>query len=260
MSIETPLLERVVKRDRVVVFTGLAAVSIASWLYIFFGAGMDMAATKGDMAAAWSPAYFVLMLVMWWVMMAAMMLPSAAPMILLFATINRKSQDKGETYTPTGVFVAGYLAAWGGFSIAATSLQWGLESMALVTPMMKINSVYVGGALLVGAGIYQLTPLKHACLRHCRSPLDFLMNHWRRGPAGALRMGLGHGLFCLGCCWVLMALLFYGGVMNLWWIAGLALYVLLEKFAPFGHWVGHFTGLLLVAWGGWVLFEASRIA
>jgi predicted metal-binding membrane protein len=256
VSIEAPILERVVKRDRAVVFVGLGVVSGAAWLYIFAGAGTP---SMMDVAAEWSPAYFTLMLVMWWVMMVAMMLPSAAPMVLLFATVNRNARAKGQAYVPTGIFVAGYLAAWGGFSFVATALQWGLEGMALVTPMMKVSSAYFGGALLIGAGIYQLTPLKQACLRHCRSPLDFLMHHWRRGPLGAFRMGLGHGLFCLGCCWVLMALLFYGGVMNLWWIAGLALYVMIEKFAPFGHRVGQFTGFLLIAWGGWIFFEAIQI-
>ena len=274
VSIEESVLERVIKRDRVIVIAGLATVSIASWLYILAGAGMDIGAmtlssgsgagsgtatgTVMDTAPAWPPSYFVLMLVMWWVMMVAMMLPGAAPMILLFAAVNRKSRAQGRTYVSSSVFGAGYLLAWGGFSVAATTLQWKLEQMALLSPMMMTGSAFLGGALLIGAGIYQLTPLKQACLRHCRSPFDFITHHWRRGTFGAFRMGLEHGLFCLGCCWVLMVLLFYGGVMNLWWIAGLALYILIEKIIPVGLWVGRFAGLLLIVWGGWVLFEASH--
>ncbi len=262
MLVETPALDRVLKRDRQIVVAGLVAVSSASWLYILSGAGMAME-TPGPamtgmtvMAPAWTPAYFALMLAMWWVMMVAMMLPSAAPMVLLFATINRKSRRQGRTHVPTGIFAAGYLTAWGGFSLIAVTLQWGLERLALLSPMMQTTSVYLGAALLIGAGIYQLTPLKEACLRHCRSPLDFVTQHWRRGTGGAFRMGLEHGLFCLGCCWVLMALLFYGGVMNLWWIGGLTLYVLLEKLTPAGHRLGRYAGSLLIAWGLWVLAGA----
>ena len=141
--------------------------------------------------------------------------------------------------------------------MVATGLQWGLERLALLSPMMQATSLYLGAALLIGAGLYQLTPLKYACLRHCRSPFDFIANHWRQGTGGAFRMGLEHGLFCLGCCWVLMALLFYGGVMNLWWIAGLAIYVLLEKLAPAGPRLGRYTGALLILWGVWVLASTA---
>ena len=144
------------------------------------------------------------------------------------------------------------------FSAAATMLQWGLETGGLLTLAMASNSLFLGGGLLVAAGIWQLTPLKHACLRHCRSPLHFLAHGWREGADGALRMGLEHGAFCLGCCWVLMTLLFYGGVMNLWWIAGLAIYVLIEKLVPAGHWIGRGMGVLLVVWGLFVIAAAAR--
>ncbi|MDP6709632.1 MAG: DUF2182 domain-containing protein [Alphaproteobacteria bacterium] len=263
MTTESPALERLLKRDRQIVIAGLVGVSLAAWLYILAGAGMEMgempAMPSGAMMAmapAWTPGYFVLVLAMWWVMMVAMMLPSAAPMVLLFATVNRKSREQGRAYVPTAVFAAGYLAAWGGFSLVAVGLQWGLEQLALLSPMMQTSSLYLGAALLIGAGLYQLTPLKYACLRHCRSPFDFIANHWRQGAGGAFRMGLEHGFFCLGCCWVLMALLFYGGVMNLWWIAGLAIYVLLEKLAPAGQRLGRYTGGLLILWGVWVLVGA----
>ena len=147
----------------------------------------------------------------------------------------------------------GYLLAWGGFSLVAVFLQWGLERLVLLSAMMQTTSLYLGATLLIGAGIYQLTPLKHACLRRCRSPFGFIAQHWRQGSGGAMRMGFEHGLFCLGCCWVLMVLLFYGGVMNLWWIVGLALYVMIEKLAPAGPRIGRYTGSLLILWGAWVL-------
>ena len=199
---------------------------------------------------AWTPGYAVLMFFMWWIMMMAMMLPSAAPMILLFAVINRKQRDKGAPYVPTGIFAAGYLLVWGAFSLVAVSTQWGLERSGLLSSAMASTSVLLGAGLLIAAGVYQLTPLKHACLRHCRSPFAFITQHWRLGDLGALRMGIEHGAFCTGCCWFLMALLFYGGIMNLYWIVGLALYVLLEKTIPAGHWLGRIAGVLLIAWGG----------
>jgi len=140
------------------------------------------------------------------VMMVGMMLPSAAPMILTFATVNRNRRARGQPYVPTALFTLGYLLAWGGFSIVATVVQWGLERAALLSPIdMASDSQVLGGLLFLAAGLYQLSPLKHACLNHCRSPLDFVLNHWRDGAGGALGMGLAHGLYCLGCCWILMA-------------------------------------------------------
>ena len=247
-------LEATLKRDRLVVVIGLVAVIAVSWAYVLAGAGMDLGAvaeTGGMMAmtTAWSPGYFLLMLAMWWVMMVAMMLPSAAPMVLLYATVNRRAGERGHAGVPTGMFAAGYLLVWGAFSLLATGLQWGLEQAALVSPEMARASVPFGAALLVGAGVYQMTPLKYACLRRCQAPIQFLGHGWRRGRMGAVRMGLEHGAFCLGCCWVLMGLLFYGGVMSLLWIGGLALYVLIEKLVPAGPWIGRSTGLALIVWG-----------
>jgi predicted metal-binding membrane protein len=258
VSLESPALEAVLKRDRVVVIAGLIAVSTVSWFYTLAGAGLEMDAMPGDMVMAmrpqWTLGYAALMLAMWWVMMVAMMLPSAAPMVLLFAAIIRKGRSRGEVHVSTGKFVAGYVVVWGGFSLGAVMVQWGLENLGLFTPMMATTSVALGGLLLISAGIYQLTPLKDACLRHCRSPVEFMAVHWRPGGAGAFAMGLTHGVFCLGCCWVLMGLLFYGGVMNPWWIAGLAIYVLIEKLAPAGPRIGRFTGALLILWGLWLLW------
>ena len=268
-------LEAVVRRDRLVVVTALTAVIALSWAYLLAGAGMGMSAfemtrvsqlgmaggmSEGGMAcmammtrAVWTPGYAVLMFFMWWVMMVAMMLPSAAPMILLFATVNRKQRDTGHPYVATSIFAFGYLAAWAGFSLVAVILQWGFELTGILSPMLVATNVIFGGFLLLAAGVYQLTPIKHACLRHCRSPLAFLSTHWRRGARGALRMGLLHGAFCVGCCWFLMGLMFFGGVMNLYWIAGLALFVLFEKTVPAGHWLGYATGVALLVWGAGML-------
>lgn len=257
-------LEAILKRDRALVIAGLICVVFVAWAYILAGAGMavtafEMTASTGMAMtlmtpAAWSPGYALLMVAMWWIMMVAMMLPSAAPMVLLFATVNRRQREQGNPFVPTGIFALGYLAIWAGFSVIAAGLQWALQQAGLLSAMMTSTSAAFGAAVLILAGLWQLTPLKHACLRHCRSPLHYLSHRWRKGALGAFRMGVNHGAYCLGCCWFLMALLFYGGVMNLYWIAGLALYVLLEKTAPFGHWLGTITGIGLLAGGGVLLF------
>lgn len=193
----------------------------------------------------------VLLFVMWWAMMLAMMLPSAAPAILSFAAITRKQSGQSVWLLP--VFTAGYVLIWTLFSVAATGVQILTTEVAPLTGMMALTSTALGGALLIAAGLYQFTPLKNACLRNCQPPFMYLARHWRRGYAGALRMGLSHGLYCLGCCWVLMLLLFYGGVMELTWIVGLALYVAIEKFLPARFRVNDITGIALLLWGGWVL-------
>ncbi len=275
MKSEVSILETVLKRDRQIVVAGIVTVIAFSWVYILLGAGMGMTAVEmsalplpgnhGGMShtmqmahtavmqpAVWTQGYAVLMFVMWWVMMIAMMLPSAAPMLLLFARVNRTQQTQGAPFVPTGVFAAGYLVAWGGFSALAATTQWGLERVGLLSAMMASTSAVFGGMVLIAAGVYQLTPLKHACLQHCRSPLQFVTHHWRTGTLGAFRMGIDHGAFCLACCWFLMGLLFVGGVMNLYWIVGLAVFVLLEKTIPAGHWLGSLTGIGLIMWGAWM--------
>ena len=266
MGAQARLMEAALWRDRVVLLAGLVTVLALAWGWLLSGAGMEMSVIEmTGMAgmdgwlmqpAVWTPAYAVLILVMWWVMMVAMMLPSAAAMLLLFARVNRKDKTAGAPLLPTALFAAGYLLVWGGFGAAATALQWGLESARLLSPMMEITSHWLAVALLVAAGLWQLTPLKAMCLRHCRTPLGFLIGNWRPGRLGALRMGLAHGAYCLGCCWFLMALLFFGGVMNLYWIAGLAVYVLLEKTIPHGHWLGRMTGIALIAAGIVLAIEA----
>jgi len=256
-----PLLEALLRRDRAVVIAALVAVIAVSWLWIVLGAGMGMSAIEmtrmpRDMImtpAVWSPGYAILIFLMWSVMMVAMMLPSAAPVLLIFARASRRQDDAGRPWTPTGCFAAGYLTAWIGFSAAAAALQGGLEASGLLSAMMVPTVPWLGAAILIAAGLWQLTPLKHACLRQCRSPIGFLTAHWRAGSVGAFRMGLQHGTYCLGCCWFLMALLFFGGVMNLWWIGGLAAYVLMEKVLPMGHWLGYGVGVALIAWGAYLL-------
>ena len=259
-------VEAVARRDRRVVIAALSIVIALSWGYMLVGAGMGMSAVEMTgmsqqgiserMAgmtmmtlASWTPGYAVLMFFMWWIMMLAMMLPSATPTVLLFAAINRKQRDIGHPYVATSVFALGYLAAWGGFSLVAVMLQWAFERTHLLSSTLAGANVILAGLLLLAAGVYQLTPLKHACLRRCRSPLAFLVTHWRRGPRGALRVGLAHGAYCVGCCWSLMGLLFFGGVMNLYWIVGLALFVFFEKIFPAGHWLGQITGVVLSVWG-----------
>jgi predicted metal-binding membrane protein len=243
-----------------VLVAGLVVVLGMAWGWLVTGAGMEMSAV--DMTAmagmdgwlmrpaVWTPAYAGLIFAMWWVMMVAMMLPSAAPMLLLFARVNRKDKEAGAPLVPIALFAAGYLLVWGGFCAVATALQWGLESARLLSPMLVTTDHWLGAGILIAAGLSQFTPLKAVCLRHCRTPLGFLLGSWRSGRLGALRMGLEHGAFCLGCCWFLMALLFFGGVMNLYWIAGLAVFVLLEKTIPLGHWLARVAGVVLVAWGG----------
>lgn len=243
--------------QRVAIIASLAGITALCWLYLF-GEAADMAA-MGDMTMAMPPrgaADLVLLLAMWWIMMVGMMLPGAAPMILTFATIERRRRARGQPYAPTALFAAGYVLAWGGFSVLATLAQGGLERAALLSPMaMATTSTRLGGVLFLAAGLWQLTPLKHACLAVCRSPLDFVVNRWRDGAGGALRMGVEHGLYCLGCCWILMALLFVGGAMNLLWVAVLAAIVLVEKLLPLGDWTARIGGVLLAFYGLWLLVQ-----
>jgi predicted metal-binding membrane protein len=183
--------------------------------------------------------------------------PTAAPMTLIYAAVARKAAMQHNPVAPTFVFVAGYVAVWSAFSIAATTAQSLLDRWALLSPMMVSNSALLGGGLLIVAGLYQLTPLKRACLEHCRSPAHFIARHWRGGTPGAFVMGLRHGAYCLGCCWALMALLFVGGVMNLLWVAAIAVFVLVEKTLPFAEIGGRIAGGAMIALGV-VVAIASR--
>lgn len=202
---------------------------------------------------AWSGADFGLMFLMWAVMMVGMMVPTAAPMAMIYAAVARKAASQGRVLAPTAAFVTGYVVIWCAFSVLATLLQWQLNRAALLSPMMILSSAELGAALLIIAGLYQMTPLKKACLRHCRSPAHFIAGHWRPGTAGAVRMGAEHGLFCLGCCWLLMLLLFVGGVMNLLWIALITGFVLIEKLAVRGEAAGRLVGAAMIAIGALLL-------
>jgi predicted metal-binding membrane protein len=265
----TPI-EAIFKRDRVVILAGLALIAALAWAYVVYLAqqpgmqGMAMDDIAMDMAmpsiAAWGPFDFAAMFVMWSVMMVAMMVPAAAPMVLVFARVNRNRREQDRPYVPTSVFVLGYVVVWSAFSLLATLSNFGLHAAGLLSSMMgESTSAYLGGALLLAAGIYQWTPLKYACLTQCRTPLGFIMTQWRDGRGGALQMGLKHGLYCLGCCWVLMALLFVLGIMNLAWIAALAVVVLLEKVAPGGLWVGRAAGLIFIGWAALMFAGGSGV-
>ena len=240
-----------------VVLAALAALCAVAWAYLaYLAAAMssDMAGMPGMvMTGPWSAADSVAMFVMWAVMMVAMMLPSVSPMVLLYARTLRHRAAQGRPDGSVALFVGGYLLAWTGFSALATLLNWGLHQGGLMNAMMGRATPQVAGVVLIGAGVYQLTPFKDACLTHCRSPIGFLADHWREGGAGATAMGLHHGLYCVGCCWMLMALLFVLGVMNLAWIAVLTVFVLLEKAVPRGRLVSRVSGGALLGWGAWLL-------
>jgi len=206
------------------------------------------------MAGAWTPAWWVVMLAMWWVMMVAMMLPTAAPMILLVGQVSRRARAGGRAALSVGWLAAGYCIAWLGFSLVAVGLQFALEQAGLIHGMLMWSlDPWLSAILLVAAGLYQLTPLKQACLTRCRSPVSFLVERRRNGVSGVLLLGLTHGLYCVGCCWALMALLFVGGIMNLVWIAGLALVVLLEKLVSDPRPISIGLGVLCLIAAGYVV-------
>lgn len=251
-------IARLPRRDRISILAALAAVTAVAWVYL----GV-MAAQMHSMdpimlmrLRPWSAFDFCMTFLMWAVMMVAMMVPTATPMALIYAAMVRKSASQGNPLAPTAVFVSGYVAIWTLFSLAATAAQWVLERAALLSPMMVMKSPALGAALLIGAGIYQGTPAKEACLRHCRAPGHFISQHWRAGKAGAFRLGVVHGIYCLGCCWILMGLLFFGGVMNLIWVAGITSFVLCEKILPFGVRGGRLAGFALIAVGLVILAAA----
>jgi predicted metal-binding membrane protein len=197
----------------------------------------------------WTATEFGLRLAMWAVMMVAMMVPTAVPMTLMYAAVARKASAQHNPVAPTFVFVTGYIAMWTVFSLVATVAQHALDQAALLSPMMVSKSASFGAALLIAAGVYQFTPLKNACVRNCRTPAHFISRYWRTGTLGAFRMGLTLGAYCVGCCWILMGLLFVGGVMNLLWIAAIAIFVLLEKTIPFGPVGGRVAGAAMILVG-----------
>ena len=260
-------LPGLLRRDRALLVAALVAVTALSWLYLWRLAvameGMAAPETGGVaglvtclVARPWTASGVALSFVMWWVMMIGMMLPGAAPMVLTFATINQRRRERGQPFAATAVFAAGYLAAWGGFGLVAALVQAGLEQAALTSPAIATSSRLIGGGLFVAAGLYQFAPVKDACLEKCRSPLDFVLNHWRDGRAGALVMGLEHGAFCIGCCWMVMLLMFAGGVMNLLWAVALTIFVLVEKLLPGGLRFARLGGVLMTLFGAWLVAGA----
>jgi predicted metal-binding membrane protein len=252
-------IERLLKRDRFVVSAGLVSITLLAWVYLLaLALQMDMEGSMSSMVSLrpWTVFDALTMFAMWGIMMIGMMVPSAAPMVLLYTHVLRSQSDDTEPLVPTGVFFAGYVTVWLCFSVLATLLQWKLEQAALLSPMMVSTSPVFGGIVLIAAAVYQWTPLKSVCLRHCRSPIWYLSTHWRHGVGGAYRMGLGHGIYCLGCCWILMALLFVGGVMNLLCVAAITIFVLLEKVAPFGRGLGRVASIALGAVGVAMMLSA----
>ena len=259
-----PALETALRWDRVVVGSGLAGITILSWVYLISLARDVHLANLGRQMLMPHPQHrgsheLATLCAMWTVMMVAMMVPAVTPTVLMFTRLNRSRHHEHTPYGETGGFLGGYLILWTVYSLLAGLAQWALHSTGLISDAMVSTSNVLGGLLLVGAGVYQWTPLKNACLTHCRSPLSFLMTRWKDGTAGALWMGLEHGSYCVACCWLLMLLLFVAGVMNLLWMATITALVLIEKISPVGPWVARMSGALLAGWGTWmfglVLFQ-----
>lgn len=257
-------LERVVRRDRLLMSLSLVAMTVLAWIYLVrAAAGMQAMNVEAQMHAAmgmadmrpWNVGQWLELFAMWAVMMVGMMVPSAAPVILLVLGVYRRRNDARARLSAVA-FVAGYLLCWTMFSAAAAGAQVGLHRGALMAPDMRLSSAAISGVVLLLAGVYQWLPMKNACLTQCRSPLGFVSQFWREGTGGALRMGLRHGLFCVGCCWIVMVLLFVVGVMNLFWVAAIAGFVLIEKLTRAGTAIGRMAGVALGAWGLYLLVAA----
>jgi predicted metal-binding membrane protein len=257
-------LEALLRRERVLVASGLIVLALLAWYYIWQGAGMGMSALDMTVLTLFPHAHvepmqgmalpettWLTVIAMWWVMMIAMMTPSAAPLVLLYVRVLRHwSGENASVGVSSVLVVTGYLAVWLAFSIVAAGLQYALERAGLISAMMLWSkSAWLSSLVLIGAGVYQLSPWKRACLEHCRGPVVFLGRRARTGRLNALRLGIEHGAWCVGCCWLLMALLFVGGVMNLVWVALLALLILAEKVVPNGRRVSALAGVVLIVWG-----------
>ncbi|RQH03821.1 DUF2182 domain-containing protein [Paraburkholderia dinghuensis] len=258
-------IENMLGRERTITALGMAAVVTLSWFYLWTGAGIGMSALEmttvtlfphrlADSAGSMDPSLPAVIL-MWWTMMIAMMTPAAAPLILLYRRVMRHyGALEARSAIPSMVLLAGYLTAWLAFSIGAASLQKMLQPTGLISVMMLWSkSAPLSAIVLAVAGAYQFLPLKRACLKQCRSPVKVLTAHWRPGVTGSFLLGVRHGIYCVGCCWLLMALLFVGGIMNLVWIAALSLFVFVEKILPDGERVGRVLGVVLIAWAGTTL-------
>ena len=247
---------RLFRQEQFFIFLGAIILIILAWAYIFhlsLAMPIDSMNPKVNVLTKpqtnyWGSNDLLSALLMWFIMMTAMMLPSAMPMILIFSAYNKKRLLEGNQFVPTWIFVLGYLLIWFGFSILTTVLQFVLHNAAIISIDMKVINPFISGLILIGAGIYQFAPIKNVCVKNCQSPFGFIMENWREGKIGSLIMGLHHGLYCVGCCWALMLLLFAAGIMNLLWIAVISIFVFLEKTAR-GYWLGRIAGLLLAVWG-----------
>lgn len=237
--------------ERRLAIASLALVIVLAWLYLWQSAGaMD---DMGAMAHMGGAAAFGLTFAMWAVMMTGMMLPSAAPAILLYAALVRRNAERGTVLPAMWIFTSGYVAAWAGFGAAAALAQAALEHAMLMTSTMSLASKGLSAGVLLAAGLYQWLPVKDICLQKCRNPLELFTVRWRPGARGAFRMGLEHGLYCVGCCWMLMLILFAAGVMNLLWVALIAGFVFVEKLLPAARFTTAIAGLVLVGAGAFVL-------
>ncbi|HEY2383967.1 MAG TPA: DUF2182 domain-containing protein [Terriglobia bacterium] len=266
-------IETLLRRDRLVVVTALGAVTLLAWAYIIRLAlqmdmtGMDMTGFRMAVAAAgmvmrpafepWSAAEFAFTFAMWAIMMIGMMTPSAAPMVLLYARVARQAAIDGKPFAPTAWFFGGYVLIWTGFSLLATVAQWLLDRAAMLTPAMSSANALLGAGVLIACGVYQWSSLKDQCLKHCQSPMHFIQQHggFRSAPFASLQLGISHGLYCVGCCWALMALLFIGGVMNVLWVASIAVFVLAEKVVRTRHLIPRLAGLLFISGGIFLLLH-----
>ena len=269
----TSALEAILRRDRVIIVASIVVLIVLAWFDLVWLAndmemgGMDMTgyrmipagqALMMPASSPWRPIEFGYVFVMWVVMMIGMMTPSVTPMLLVYARVGREATES-RPFASVAWFASGYFLAWVSFSLVATSLQWALERATLLTPMMTSDSNILSGILLILAGLYQWTPLKDVCLWQCQAPLGFVLSHggFKRTTTGSLMLGFRHGAYCLGCCWALMVLLFTLGVMSLFWIAALAILVLLEKVAPSGRGIARIAGLAFFAVGVWMLFQPT---
>jgi predicted metal-binding membrane protein len=250
-------VEAVLSRPYQTLVVVVALLPLACWAWVVAMArdmyGPMTGASAWMMTVTWDTPRLVLLWAMWAAMMAGMMLPTITPLLMLYARAVRNRTDIVNPAFRIYAMAAGYVLVWAIFSVGATVLQRTLASASVLTMMMEPASSRTAAALLFIAGVYQLTPLKAACLRACRSPITALTSRWREGAAGAFQMGVSHGLYCLGCCWALMLLLFAGGVMNLVVILVLTAWVAIEKLAPFGMHTARASGVLLIAAGAWML-------
>lgn len=255
--ITTLSLNTLLKHERAILVGGLTVMIALAWAYTVHMDGhmsMPAAAFSNPVIQPWTAADAGTAFMMWTVMMIGMMLPTAAPWVLTLAGLTRK-EGEARVFRATGGFVFGYLSVWTGYSLIAVALQWLLHDYGLLSPALDRVSGRIGGAVLILVGVYQFLPVKYACLKHCRSPLHFFLTSWRNGRFGAARMGFHHGLFCVGCCWMLMALSFVAGVMNLLWMAAVTVFIFIDHALPIGKWPGRAVGAVLIAWGGGMIIQ-----